>query len=487
MLKLKVVLSLLSAVAIAQSEKLMNIHLKKQHHTSDDMDQYIGQRQWQTDQTQQVTLKSKFSNRISYTSELYLGDDPQLSELVFDTGSGWLIVTTTSCSSCESKVYNPAKSSKSKMLERVPKTLKYGSATVMGQSYLDKVCLNEIVCADNFQFLAITVQTGIKGFDGILGLAPDQESNGPSYVAKLKESKVIDKKQVGLYIASDVDGSVMSFGGYDKEMLKSCSDNDGCGVHWYDLTGKNWWQIEIQDIVFDESSILGSSTSKAIVDSGTSMITVPRDVFSKFKSTLDTSYSSEDISCDDQDMMCFYQGECKDYYSKFKHLKIQLGDRWVFTIPPQDYLVDQTIQGKQFCFFGVFGHDSNLVILGDAFLRTYYTVYDFDGDQVGVALHKYSLGTLEKKFPVWIIVMIVILGIFIILLIAYLIYRRYKNKKLKRIGGGTSGNDRKNSQLLRNQRQSGNMEQTEQLVDKRGLSGENNTSIQSLDQQDHNL
>jgi len=46
-------------------------------------------------------------------------------------------------------------------------------------------------------------------------------------------------------------------------------------------------------------------------------------------------------------------------------------------VPPQDYLVDQIIQGKNLCFFGVFGHESNLVILGDAFLRTYYSVYDF--------------------------------------------------------------------------------------------------------------
>jgi len=33
----------------------------------------------------------------------------------------------------------------------------------------------------------------------------------------------------------------MSFGGYDKDMLKDCSEDDGCGVHWYDLTGKSWW------------------------------------------------------------------------------------------------------------------------------------------------------------------------------------------------------------------------------------------------------
>lgn len=74
----------------------------------------------------------------------------------------------------------------------------------------------------------------------------------------------------------------MTFGGYDQEMLKDCSDEDGCGVHWYPLTGKNWWQIEIQDMMYDKNSFFSGATERAIVDSGTSMITVPVSVFKQF-------------------------------------------------------------------------------------------------------------------------------------------------------------------------------------------------------------
>jgi hypothetical protein len=62
-------------------------------------------------------------------------------------------------------------------------------------------------------------------------------------------------------------------------MLKDCSESEGCGVHWYSLTGKNWWQIEIQDMLYDSDSFFSTSTNRAIVDSGTSMITVPTAVF----------------------------------------------------------------------------------------------------------------------------------------------------------------------------------------------------------------
>lgn len=80
-------------------------------------------------------------------------------------------------------------------------------------------------------------------------------------------------------------------------MLKDCSESDGCGVHWYALTGKNWWQIEIQDLKFESTSFFSSTTTKAIVDSGTSMITVPTADFNKFKAILDSSYGNENIYC----------------------------------------------------------------------------------------------------------------------------------------------------------------------------------------------
>ena len=60
--------------------------------------------------------------------------------------------------------------------------------------------------------MGITKQSGIDGFDGILGLAPDDTGNGPSYISALKDSGIIDKKIISFFLSRST-GSKFSFGG----------------------------------------------------------------------------------------------------------------------------------------------------------------------------------------------------------------------------------------------------------------------------------
>lgn len=72
-----------------------------------------------------------------------------------------------------------------------------------------------------------------------------------------------------------------------------------------------------------------------------------------------------------------------------------------------------------------------MYILGDSFLRSYYSIYDFDNQRVGIAMNIYAKGDMKKKiFPTWAIVLIVIASIIVVALIAYFTYRYFKNKKL---------------------------------------------------------
>ena len=70
-----------------------------------------------------------------------------------------------------------------------------------------------------------------------------------------------------------------------------------------------------------------------------------------------------------------------------------------------------------------------MYILGDSFLRAYYSIYDFDQNRVGLAAHNSSL-SLEWKFPTWGIVVICISSAIILGIIGYVLYQRYKNKKV---------------------------------------------------------
>ena len=74
---------------------------------------------------------------LAYTGPVYFGTPVQPqddSEFVYDTGSGYLTTTATSCSTCGSQYYNPEASSTSKVSKHRGnrKQLDYGSASLVG-------------------------------------------------------------------------------------------------------------------------------------------------------------------------------------------------------------------------------------------------------------------------------------------------------------------------------------------------------------------
>lgn len=107
----------------------------------------------------------------------------------------------------------------------------------------------------------------------------------------------------------------------------------------------------------------------------------------------------------------------------------------MFSVPPEDYMVEVLEDnGKIYCYFGIFGDERlNMVILGDAFLRAYYSIYDFEKDRVGIAVHKYSSSYLEKRFPTWLVVFIVLLVLCVTAVLAYFAYKYYKKRKQQRM------------------------------------------------------
>ena len=84
--------------------------------------------------------------------------------------------------------------------------------------------------------------------------------------------------------------------------------------------------------------------------------------------------------------------------AKFSPLSFVLSNGVMFSIPPEEYMLDGAELGNPgFCIFGVQGGldaSMNMYILGDVFLKSFYSVYDFENRQVGLALHIYSVGTV---------------------------------------------------------------------------------------------
>jgi hypothetical protein len=72
---------------------------------------------------------------------------------------------------------------------------------VKGDDIIDTVCIykKEGYCAEEFRFLSVDkVDAKMLSVDGVIGLAPDEPTNGPSFIATLQNQSIINRKMFGL-------------------------------------------------------------------------------------------------------------------------------------------------------------------------------------------------------------------------------------------------------------------------------------------------
>lgn len=102
-------------------------------------------------------------------------------------------------------------------------------------------------------------------------------------------------------------------------------------------------------------------------------------------------------------------------------------------MPPGDYLINGADMGAPgYCVFGIQGgldSSMNMFIFGDVFLRSFYSIYDFDNFQVGLALHTTSQASIEEPSRKWLFVILAVSLIAVVVLIGIVCYL-WKRKKV---------------------------------------------------------
>jgi hypothetical protein len=88
-----------------------------------------------------------------FTGEIVMGESKQVIDVVFDTGSDWLVIPDADCISCKGEKYD---SSNSVPIDTTTTSREYGSAYLEGKSYSDTVCLDETssTCVANFTYFS---------------------------------------------------------------------------------------------------------------------------------------------------------------------------------------------------------------------------------------------------------------------------------------------------------------------------------------------
>jgi saccharopepsin len=212
-------------------------------------------------------------------------------------------------------------------------------------------------------------------FDGILGLGYDTISvNGivPPFYNMINQG-LLDEPVFAFYLGSTENGeedeSEAIFGGINKDHYTG-------KLTKIPLRRKAYWEVALDKITFGDASAELDNTG-VILDTGTSLIALPSTLAELLNKEIGAKkgYNGQyTVECDKRDSL--------------PDLTFTLTGH-DFTIGPHDYILE--VQGS--CISSFMGMDfpepvGPLAILGDAFLRRWYSVYDLSDNSVGLALAK---------------------------------------------------------------------------------------------------
>lgn len=225
------------------------------------------------------------------------------------------------------------------------------------------------------EFILIYGDLDMEGMkaDGIMGMAFKELSEGSKPVVQtMADSGVIESASFSVYIGdNDYDRknekitSNVIFGGHDIEKYSLDSS-----FKYIDLIKTGYWSVPLDQIIVENSKI-AKKTSIAILDTGTSLLVGPSsdvsEIFAKIKKNSNCKFEG------------FLICTCKSL-SELPVIEFVL-DGHSYDINPEEYAIKE----GDSCIVLISGSQFGLWILGDVFLRSYYTYYDMDNKRVGIA------------------------------------------------------------------------------------------------------
>ncbi|KAF9898600.1 hypothetical protein BX616_003831 [Lobosporangium transversale] len=318
------------------------------------------------------------ARNLGYTGIISLGTPPQSFEVVFDTGSDMIVITSDQCQgTCESMPHYTCNTcSKTPFSYNIT----YGDGSWgAGPIVADTVAIGGLVIHDQ-QILDVTrsaldLSAYGPGIAGLVGLMPTSPvTNAIPPLETIFKEKLLDMNVFSVYLTPSLvnkQGGSFLFGGIDSTKytgsLNYVPISTGFG------TSRGMWFIDADGAYIGNTPVPGYKTSPWLFDTGTSFIAVPIDFARAFHATLPGAVFSES----DQ----VYNVPCTGnttFGITFNGIK--------YEVPYLDYVA--RIRGSTNCISMVMPLGNyEIFILGDPFLRQVYTVYDFTpgASRIGLA------------------------------------------------------------------------------------------------------
>lgn len=325
-----------------------------------------------------VDALSSVVHKTAYYGNIHIGHPEQTATVVFDTGSGNLMVPSTLCddSAClRHKRFDSSKSSSAVNMQsdgstaganeqRDQLTVTFGTGEITGVFLKDDVCIGNL-CA-NMEFIGASHETsepfGSFDFDGVLGLALSGMTQGRhfSIMDRMEAAGNLKHPIFAVFLSdSTSEDSEITFGDIKQERMVG-------DMFWVPVSRQTgYWQVQMEDIAIDNKQQNLCSDCQVAVDTGTSMLAGPSRVIHELTRRLRVA------------------PDCSNYQ--------------VMNLKPSDY-VDKSAGScaPSLMSLDVPPPNGPLFIFGDPFLRKFYSAYDLRQQRVGFAVARH-VGVPEEK------------------------------------------------------------------------------------------
>jgi hypothetical protein len=325
----------------------------------------------QKHRTRQYKIHLTDINNSQYVGTIGVGQPPQDFKVIFDTGSSNLWINSDECSSPACKVhaeFHPGKSSTYSKLD-VDMNVQFGTGEIDGFLAQDTFTLGPVV-VDHQAFGQITTELGdvfLSGkFDGILGLsfpALSASDYGPVFDNIIEQNLLTTNSFSFYYSPLPLQQSAIVLGEPDKNLYKG-------ELVEIEVSKPLYWELRLKDLKVGGKAmnLCPEAGCKVVVDTGTSLLTGPEKHVTELLEVMNI----------DED--------CADF-SSLPDLTYVIADQhgeYEFTLEPDFYVMTSEAtddnDNSKYCKPGFMALDvppprGPLWILGDIFMRKYYTVF----------------------------------------------------------------------------------------------------------------
>jgi len=335
-----------------------------------------------------VGLKSKDGPTSLYVGEVAVGSPPEIFSFVLDTGSTNFWVSGLGCGGRVCKSHKRFNTSSSSSFEWVTPAsnfdVTFGTGHITGRFGYDDVTFGSGLSVPH-QLVGVAQTEDQEVFDtpafsGIVGLAYPELADSvdsPPVFDSIANSGVLDRRVFAFWMKGG--RSEFHLGGMDE----SCFTGD---LDYFDVVKKYYWEIPLIGIKVGDDPVTdcdSASPCVAVVDSGTTFLSAPSSIARNLIQDLEATCINHDNLLPITYILRDSSGSAKE-----------------FTLDPKDYMEatsDGSICKPQIMPMDVQVPEGDLFILGDTFMKKFYTVFDRSKDAVGIARAAPSCGSGEKK------------------------------------------------------------------------------------------